>query len=147
MGRNVNPRKNLLWQCLWGAGSGGQYCRNHVGCMGEVIPSNDDDEPRGVGCAPWRPVKHFGGWAVVAARLASWGCMIGSMPRMSVRAQAHLPWLLDWCERAAWTSSRALAGQRPWWSQWQGETATNVQRTHAGSDCSRGGRELCRILF
>ena len=26
--------------------------------------------------------------------------MIGSMPRMTVQAQAHLPWLLDWCERA-----------------------------------------------
>ena len=39
-----------------------------------------------------------GGWPEVAARLTGWGCMIGSMPRMSVRAQAHLPWLLDWCE-------------------------------------------------
>ena len=61
-----------------------------------------------------------GGWPVVAARLAGWGCMIGSMPRMSVRAQANMPWLLDCCGTTAWTSSRALAGQRPWWSQWQG---------------------------
>ena len=60
-----------------------------------------------------------GGWPVVAARLAGWCCMIGSMPRMSVRAQAHLPWLLNWCERAVRTSTRALAGQRPWWSQSQ----------------------------
>ena len=91
-----------------------------------------DVEPEDLfACLEWaRAVGGVGprGWPVVAARLAGWGCMIGSMPRMSVRAQAHLPWLLDWCERAAWTSTRALAGQRPWWSSSASAVVTGLVR-------------------
>ena len=91
-----------------------------MGCMGRAVMPSDEEPEDLFARREWaRDVVGLGpgGWPVVVARLAGWCWVIGSIPSIIVRAQAHLPLLLDWCERAVWTSSRALAGQRPWWNQ------------------------------
>ena len=44
-GHNFNLRKLVVAVYSLGAGSGGQYCRNNVGCMGcAVMPSDEEPE-------------------------------------------------------------------------------------------------------
>ena len=72
-------------------------------------------------------------------RLVDWCRVLGSGPRLSVRAQAHLPWLPGWCERSAWTSSRALTEIYKCLGRAAGKARPPLlykepMLTHAGSD-------------